>query len=270
MSWQDVFDEDDHGFPYERQENGWRCGAAALCMVYRSFGIACVQAEVWRQVGRADRRGRMDSPTHLLARDALRHGLSAVIVQAADPWGMLTRCGAAGLRVIIHQRLRLGCMQRHFSVLVRIDDDAVLLHDPLYGAGRRVQRHYFLGLWSSSDEQPGDVLVAFTDRPPTPCVCAACGAGVPAAIPCPRCRDVLPLQPAAALGCVTPGCRERGWRLLFCPHCDLPLPELPSAEPERMDLAPEPAPNRAVRSIDPQLGAGLRRQLLDEFGDRPG
>ena len=39
--------------PYERQEDvdGNRmCGAAALCMVYRSFGVACTQADVWHAV----------------------------------------------------------------------------------------------------------------------------------------------------------------------------------------------------------------------------
>ena len=36
--------------PYVRQNDptsNRMCGAAALCMVYRAFGVACTQDEVW-------------------------------------------------------------------------------------------------------------------------------------------------------------------------------------------------------------------------------
>src|SRR5438552_680660 len=93
--------------PFERQwtaPSSRMCVAAALCMVYRSFGLACEQAEVWDHVARGS-RGRRLARTQLLCKDALRRGLSALIVQGRDPWAALRRCAADGLRVILNHRL---------------------------------------------------------------------------------------------------------------------------------------------------------------------
>ena len=46
--------------PYERQgdpTSNRMCGAAALCMVYGSFGATWTQAELWPRIGRRDAGG---------------------------------------------------------------------------------------------------------------------------------------------------------------------------------------------------------------------
>src|SRR5262249_52843482 len=101
--------------PYEPQRkvpDARMCGAAALCMVYRSFGIPCEQIEVWEQVARGP-RGRRAARTHVLCQDAGRRGLSGLILQAADPWAALQRCAAHGLRVILNHRLSLAKPDGH-------------------------------------------------------------------------------------------------------------------------------------------------------------
>ena len=81
------------------------CGAAALSMVYRSLDLSCSQQEAWGEVAQLDRTGRLAAMTHLLARDATRRGLAAVVVQATDPWAILGRAVAGEVRVILNHRL---------------------------------------------------------------------------------------------------------------------------------------------------------------------
>src|SRR5438309_779044 len=122
------------------------CGAAALCMVYRSFGLACEQAEIWSEIARGP-RGRRLSRTQLLCQHAIRRGLSGLIVQASDPWAALQRCGAGGLRVILNHRLSATKLEGHYTVLVRLDEEAVFVHDPAAGPERRISRDDFHRLW---------------------------------------------------------------------------------------------------------------------------
>ena len=69
---------------YERQQDadGNRmCGAAALCMVYRFFGVECTQAEVWKAVAGGTRSAR----TRLICVDSLQRGFDALIVRREFP-----------------------------------------------------------------------------------------------------------------------------------------------------------------------------------------
>jgi hypothetical protein len=198
------------------------CGAAALCMVYRSFGLACEQAEVWEAVARGP-RGRRLARTHLLCKDAVRRGLFGLIVQAAEPWTALRYCSASGLRVILNHRLSPAKLEGHYTVLVRTKDDAVVLHDPAAGPERWIARDEFLRLWKpprSRSEITGDVYIALTDQPPAAAACTACGAVVPGSHRCDGCRQPFPVHPAAALGCTEPNCPQRVWQRIFCPECD--------------------------------------------------
>src|SRR5258708_2353065 len=62
--------------PYERQEDSSMCGAACLCMVYRSFDLAWTQRDIWRDLAPLGGFGGLR--THRLAADALQRGLSAM------------------------------------------------------------------------------------------------------------------------------------------------------------------------------------------------
>jgi hypothetical protein len=218
--------------PYERQEDDWKCGAASLCMVYRSFGLDCSQAEVWPRVAGDDPFGGGGAPTYLLARDAQRRGLAAVAVQARDPWALLAQCIGRQVRVIVNQQLRRGSRRRHFAVVARVGDDHVIVHDPYHGAGLRYDRAEFLALWGAGPAQPeatGHVLVALDRAPHRASPCAHCGVAPADAISCPECQDAIPLHPAVALGCGRAACPGSAWKRLYCPHCDACLSSLQAA-----------------------------------------
>jgi ABC-type bacteriocin/lantibiotic exporter with double-glycine peptidase domain len=212
--------------PYERQQDRRGCGAAALCMVYRSLGVACVQAEVWRRLARPGPWGALRTNTWRLAADALRCGLAALVLQTREPWAVLSTSAARDVRVILNHRLRSGSAEGHYSVLVAVDDEAALLHDPEAGPARHLRRAELLELWRPErgcGEVAGYVLVAVSNRTPDPSACAACGLILPEAIPCPACREPVPLLPGPVAGCLTAACPGRTWDRIFCPGCDCGL-----------------------------------------------
>src|SRR5262245_1292712 len=104
--------------PFEKQAANDRCGAAALCMVYRSFGGECSQAGVWEKVSRG-RRIR----TQLLAADAIERGYFALILKAAQPWQLLQRCRAHGIHPILNHRIDASNSSGHYSVVVEVGED---------------------------------------------------------------------------------------------------------------------------------------------------
>ena len=72
--------------PYERQVlSTHTCGAAALCMVYRSFGVACSQQEVWPAIAASYTAGSFRARTYLICAHALRRGFAAVVHYGARP-----------------------------------------------------------------------------------------------------------------------------------------------------------------------------------------
>ncbi|HBT77879.1 MAG TPA: hypothetical protein DEB39_13365 [Planctomycetaceae bacterium] len=152
--------------PYEPQcnrEGMRRCGAAALCMVYRSFGIAKDQILLFEEMGRSNR-------TFQLARHAVRSGyLEALIVRFRDPWeGLLRlRSSDAEIRVILNHRLRRDAGAGHFSVLVELDCHGkyLVIHDPQFGPSRRLEKDHFMELWQPGGEHceiRGGVAVLFS------------------------------------------------------------------------------------------------------------
>ena len=66
--------------PYQNQDPSSphrMCGAAALSMVYASFGKIVPQAEVWPKISKHNRFGSLTAASHLIAQDALGRGFSA-------------------------------------------------------------------------------------------------------------------------------------------------------------------------------------------------
>jgi len=205
------------------------CGAAALSMVYRSLDLVCSQEEAWGEIARRDRHGRLATRTHLLARDAARRGLAAVVVQVTDPWPVLVRAVAAEARVILNHRLKAESSSGHYSILVDVDDEHVTLHDPRFGPLHRIERSEFLGLWlpgSHPTEIVGNVLVAIETRSELPRDCTECGTEVPQTATCPHCGATIWLRPVAVLGCTRADCGNRVWRRVFCPECDWGLSQV--------------------------------------------
>lgn len=202
------------------------CGASALCMVYRSFGLECTQAEIWGRIGRPWPWQGPRTNTRLLAADALARGLAALILKASDPWRALELGVAHGIRIILNHRSAVTSQAGHYAVLVDLDGEDVVLHDPHLGPHRRLTRTDLLELWRPNcgqSEITGQVMVAFANAPTSGPACQSCQANLPASVPCAKCQASIPLYPGAVLGCVSVACRARTWEQVYCANCDLGL-----------------------------------------------
>ncbi len=215
--------------PFEPQQAERTCGAAALCMVYRSFGLPCTQSEIWDRIARPGPWQSLRTNTRQLAADALGQGLAALIQQARDPWGLLQRSMSRSARAIVNHRPSAGSRAGHYSVVVGLDDESVIVHDPHRGPSRRLGRAEFLDLWQPAhggSEITGHVLVAFARVDACSQVCDLCGKATPELLTCGNCRAPIRLQPAEGLGCPAAECRGRTWERIFCPGCDLAISDL--------------------------------------------
>jgi hypothetical protein len=212
--------------PYEKQsgsETGRMCGAACLSMVYRSVGREVPQSEIWLAIAKENRFGSLASTTHLMAKDALNRGISAVVMQARHPLQALWSCQQSGIRVILNHRLRRDAPTGHYSVLVDIDAKSVVLHDPYFGPSRRLSHAELLELWQPyfrNSEILGNALIGVAARPPAVSACQFCRSPMPANVECPNCNNLVGLQPGALLGCVNNTCIARMWNYICCPSCD--------------------------------------------------
>lgn len=217
---------DDAPIPYERQASphtNRMCGAASLSMVYRSFGRPFTQDEIWPRISKPNRFGTTASTTHLMARDALSRGFAAVVTQARQPLQTLRLCREQDIRVVLNHRLKADSPAGHFTVLVDIDDEDVVLHDPLFGPRQRLKHGQLLELWQphfANAEITGNILIAITARETAMPPCPLCGEALPSDVDCPRCTRAVPLQPAAVTGCVSARCAARMWNYICCPFCD--------------------------------------------------
>lgn len=212
--------------PYQMQSDphGSRaCGAACLSMVYRSYGHEVPQATIWPLIAKQNKLGSLASTTHLMARDALGRGFSAVAVQTRHPVQTLRLCHESGIRAIINYRLRHNSPAGHFAVLVNIDDTNVSLHDPFFGPSRGLSHAELLELWQPgfpNAEITGNVLIGIADKPSGLTSCQFCRASIPSEIECPKCKNPVRLQPTALLGCMGDACIARMWDYICCPSCD--------------------------------------------------
>jgi hypothetical protein len=213
--------------PYEQQAEeltGRACGAACLSMAYRSFGKQVAQTEIWPVIAKANRFGQVSSTTYLMAQDALKRGFSAVAIQARHPLQALRLAKAAGIRAILNHRVQRDSAAGHYSVLVDIDAKEVVLHDPLFGAARRLSHAELMELWLPqvpNSEIIGGVLIAIgaAGLPAQP-ACEFCRTPMLSSVDCPRCSKPVGLEPGAVLGCIKDGCIARMWNWICCPSCD--------------------------------------------------
>ena len=215
------------GIPYEKQSEeltGRACGAACLSMAYRSFGKQVAQTEIWPVIAKANRFGQVSSTTYLMAQDALKRGFSAVAIQARHPLQALRLAKASGIRAVLNHRVRPDSAAGHYSVLVDIDEKAVVVHDPLFGAARRLSHAELMELWLPqvpNSEIAGGVLIAIVAAGlPAQPACEFCRTPMLSSVDCPSCRKPVGLEPGAVLGCIKDGCIARMWNWICCPTCD--------------------------------------------------
>ena len=256
--------QDGPTIPYERQEDPQTdrlCGAAALCMAYRSFGHSVTQTDVWPRISKHDRRGSMTGMTYLMTQDALARGFSALAVQSRHPLQVLRVCRESGIRAVLNHRLRADSPEGHYTVLVDVDAESVTVHDPWFGPSRRMSHAELLDLWLprfAGSEITGNVLIALAAGETPAAPCSRCGSAIPPRADCPGCGKSVPLQPASVLGCIGAGCSARLWNRVFCPFCNRDLsPGLESPQPQ----AGRTRPAAGVAALD--LGALFAE--LDKF-----
>ena len=186
---------------YERQFGHGRCGAAALAMVYRSFGLAADQELIWNELQDYP-KGQTRTRTFHLARNALEHGLSPVVVRVRKPAPFLL-ADFSHVRMILVCRMRRDSGWGHFSLFLGANGQTVSLHDPLFGPNRPVELTEFLELWTprnNNDEITQNVAVLIAESRNEPTVCSACS-------------GTFFLDPLRFFG---DGTFER----MFCPYCD--------------------------------------------------
>jgi Papain-like cysteine protease AvrRpt2 len=243
--------------PYERQEDlqtNRMCGAASLSMVYRSFGKHIPQAEIWPRISKHNRFGSLASTTYLMAQDALSRGFSTLAIQAKHPLQVLRLCRENGTRAVLNHRLKADSEAGHYTVLVDMDADSVVLHDPFLGPSRRLAHGELLELWlprHANTEITGNVLIAVAAHPATVAPCKLCGTVIPPRAACPGCGKPVSLQPASILGCTGDSCPARMWNTICCPFCNTTWNL--NSERQESQAASGSAPSAAAWGLD--LGA---------------
>src|SRR5439155_26107526 len=105
------------------------------------------QSAVWQAVARPGPGGVPRTSTWRLCADALRRGLAALTLQARDPWEVLRRGPPRAVRLLLNHRPHADSPAGHYSVLVRVDEAGVVVHDPQVGPARRLTRGGLLELW---------------------------------------------------------------------------------------------------------------------------
>lgn len=214
------------------------CGAAALRMVYLSFGIDVSQPLIWPRVSRHDGCGIRSARTHLLAADAERRGLRASIIQADCPREVLARCWDHDIRVILNHRPHAASRAGHYSVLAGVDERGLEMHDPQAGPARQIAWDEWIELWRPNhpeSEIAGQIMVALWRDETIYLACQTCGQTLPESIACANCGRALSLHPVP-LGCGIGACPARLWRRLYCPGCDRPRLAREAANPAPLAL----------------------------------
>ena len=170
-------------------------------MVYRSFGRVAAQETIWNELqGYSDRKSR--TRTFHLARNALKHGLSSVVVRVWEPTPFLL-ADFSHVRMVPVCRMRRDSGWGHFSLFLGANERTVSLHDPLFGPNRSIEFTEFLELWrprNNNDEITRNVAVLVAESRNKPTVCSACS-------------GTFFLDP---LRFFDDGTFER----MFCPYCD--------------------------------------------------
>lgn len=208
--------------PYETQSDEWSCGAAALTMVYRSFGIASSQTGIWERIRSHGPGPRLHARAQDMVADAWGVGLHALLIEVRDPWLVLERSLQHSVRLIVNHCPDASSGIGHYSVVVGLDPESVTLHDPDGRPGRVLTRAEFLKLWNPTvrdREIPNQILIGIAETPSPLGLCPLCERISVDCMDCPGCRKVIPLQPLPILGCTSDGCPMRSWEQVFCPFC---------------------------------------------------
>jgi hypothetical protein len=209
--------------PYVSQPKGsMKCAAAALEMVYRSYGRAEDLESIWPRIAYPDGSGGLYGRTAKVALDALHHGFAAVVVHARDPVKVLQVAQAEDVRVLLIHRPGLYSKLGHMTVLTGLTETGVTVHDPELGPDRAMTLPHLLALWRpiKGGQTKRYALVAIAPWTISSVACPVCAAVIPPqpVINCQSCGEPYPLMPSAILGCLNDSCAGRLWDDVTCPQ----------------------------------------------------
>jgi len=211
--------------PYEKQmtANGQRtCGAAALQMIYKSFGIDLPQLAIWNAIALPDGQGGRFANTYRITLDVILRGMHAVAFRAKDPILAVEKILENNIDVIMNHRVSENVGFGHYTVAIDIGQTTIKFHDPQFGKKLTRSLNEMRSLWTPKhipSEISGNVLIAISQNV-SGHTCHVCGQSSRENIICPTCKISLSLQPVAALGCTRTGCDAKLWEFIVCPYCD--------------------------------------------------
>lgn len=189
------------------------CGAIALVDVLKRLGVETDLGSVWPHVAMPDPFGTRSAKSYRLARHARDRGLRAGVLQCQREraWDALLKCASLGVTVIINHQATAARHEGHFSTLVSISDESVVLDDPISRLQNQMPRNVFLNHWSPNDEITGHVLVAIREP-------SKIHSQEPV-FRCPKCETALSLQPSELF--TAQDWNHNGlWERFFCVECD--------------------------------------------------
>lgn len=189
------------------------CGAIALVDVLTRLGVKTDIRSVWPHVAMPDPFGTWSAKSYRLARQARDLGFRAGVLQChrERAWDALVRCARLGVAVIINHQAMAARHEGHFSTLVSISEEVIVLDDPILRSQIQIPRKHFLNHWSPNDEITGHVLIAIGGRSKIN--------STGSAPQCPRCKTALSLQPSE-LFTAQDWNHDGLWDRFFCVECD--------------------------------------------------
>lgn len=216
--------------PYIKQEitksNKGMCGAASLAMVYASFGKTYAQNDIFGNIAISNKKGSSTGVLYRMSRDAIDKGFYSLAITAKEPKKVYQVFPEIKekVRIILSHKVKVNWPPGHYTVLVDITKDDIVVHDPAVKPLRHIPKGSFNELWKGRCY----MLLAVTNVKSDRNNCSVCGKHIPDEVVCPRnkCRKTITLQPKEILGCTDNNCSGRIWAFIYCPYCGVAIDEI--------------------------------------------
>lgn len=212
--------------PFVPQPRGSRyCAAACASMLMNSYDIAHELSDIWDGIKAPNKTGGEYGATYLVARYLLNIGIPALTIRARDPIALLRECEILGIDAILCCRQFPELDYGHSLVLLEVENDHVICHDPEVGPSQRISLNLlaklFLPLGPNSEITPR-ILTLVGKRSANPSNCLICGSINKQVAQCPNppCRAMVPI-PFGVFSACSNHCVPSKWvEEIICPGCD--------------------------------------------------
>ena len=145
--------------PFFKQDTGYSCGPATLQMVLRYYNIVMSEEDLIKKLHANKENGTLHKPMIALCQ---KEGLYVYVNNDSsleEIGGFLEH----KIPVVIHFIEPSEC-DGHYSVVVGIEDDTVVLNDPWNGEKFKKKKKDFMKEWHSEDGVHKKWMMAVSDR----------------------------------------------------------------------------------------------------------